>query len=54
MRSKALEMGRKSLFMSMGTEIFGIGITSASFHGVGTHACWSEALMIKETGKARI
>ena len=34
-------MGRKSLFMSMGMGIFGIGMTSASFHGVGTHACWS-------------
>jgi hypothetical protein len=32
------EIGRKSVVISAGTDIFGIGITSASFHTAGTVA----------------
>ena len=42
------DIGRKSVLISTGTVTFGIEITSASFHDVGTCACCSEALKIED------
>ena len=46
------EIGRKSLFMSLGALFLGTWITSAFFHTSGTDACWREALKIEVTGRA--
>ena len=48
------EIGRKSVVVSAGIEVFGIGITSAFFHTVGTCCCCIEALRSEATGKAKI
>ena len=45
------EMGRRSLVMSWGDDIFGIGMTLAFFQMAGTVACWTEALKIDATGE---
>ena len=48
------EIGCKSVVISAGVEVFGIGITSAFFHAVGTCCCCIEALRSEATGKAKI
>lgn len=56
-RSKVLdkvavsEIGRNFLVMSAGTNIYGIGMTSAFFHMEGTDAFWMEALKIDAHGE---
>ena len=44
-------MGRKSFSASLSMFTFGIGITSASFHGSRTELSWIEALKILAIGE---
>ena len=46
------EIGQKSEFMSAMGEVFGTGITFASFHWVGTCTWQIEALKMADTGVA--
>ena len=45
-------MGRRSLVISGGDNIFEIGMTLTFFQMVGTVACWIEVLKIDATGEA--
>ena len=45
---------RKSVVMSAGTDVFGIGIAFSFFHTVGTCCCCIEALKSEITGKVKI
>ena len=48
------EIERRSVVISAGTDVLGIGITSAFFHTVGTCCCCIEALNSKATGRTKI
>ena len=46
------DMGRRSTRISLTGHVLGTGMTFASFHWYGTHACLMEALKIIDTGSA--
>ena len=46
------DIGRRSTRISLTGHVLGTGMTFASFHWYGTHACLMEALKIIDTGSA--
>ena len=46
------DIGRRSTRISLTGHVLGTGMTFASFHWYGTHACLMEALKVIDTGSA--